>query len=308
MVQQEENFMCKSKNRIISEEMLNRYQKMLAGEEKSKNTINQYLRDLECFRQYTNGKKVDKWVVIRYKEKLIENYKTRSVNAKLSALNGFFKKMGWYECIVKLVKMQKETFRANSKVLTKREYERLLEAAEHMGKGRLCLVIETLCSMGLRVSELRFITVEAVRCGFAEVTLKGKSRIALMPEELRKVLENYIREQKIESGCVFVTRTGKPLDRSNIWRDMKALSEKAGIMPSKIFPHNLRHLFACVYYAEEKNANHLADIMGHSSLDTTRIYTQVSMEEELAALNKMGLVGISGFARGNAVGICQGYN
>ncbi|MCC8127163.1 MAG: tyrosine-type recombinase/integrase [Clostridiales bacterium] len=282
--------MYKDKSRIISEGILKRYRETLIEEEKSKNTIDQYLRDLEKFRQYLDGRKVDKGLVMRYKEMLINKYKIRSVNAKLSALNGFFKKKGWYECVVKLVKMQKETFRANSRVLTKKEYMQLIKEANFLGKEKLSLVIQTLCSMGLRVSELRFITVEAVRFGLAEVTLKGKSRIVLMPENLKNVLENYIREQGIKDGCVFITRSGRPLDRSNIWRDMKILGKKAGIMPSKIFPHNLRHLFACVYYAEEKNANHLADIMGHSSLDTTRIYTQISMEEELAALNKMGLV------------------
>ncbi|MCD8084665.1 MAG: tyrosine-type recombinase/integrase [Clostridiales bacterium] len=280
------------KNRIISEKMLADYRKTLIEEEKSGNTVKQYMNVLEDFMQFSDGKAADKGMAVRYKEILVKTYKPRSVNAKLSALNSFFKSQGWYECIVKLVKIQNETFRPNNKVLTKDEYRKLLDAASDQGRERLNLALQTLCSMGLRVSELKFVTVEAVQAGFAEVTLKGKSRTVLLPEDLKVLLGGYIKEQNIKEGYVFVTRTGKPLDRSNIWRQMKSLNEKAGIERSKIFPHNLRHLFACVYYAGEKNANHLADIMGHSSLDTTRIYTQVSMEEELEALNRMGLVNI----------------
>ncbi|MCD8370059.1 MAG: tyrosine-type recombinase/integrase [Clostridiales bacterium] len=289
--------MRKTKSRIISEKTLTAYQKILTEEEKSANTINQYLRDLEDFMRYADGKMADKSMMVCYKEMLIRTYKPRSVNAKLSALNGFFKRMGWYECIVKLVKIQKETFRPNSKVLTKEEYERLLAAAKRQDKERLSLVMQTLCSMGLRVSELRFITVEAVRLGFADVMLKGKMRTVLLPEDLQLMLGKYIEEREISEGCVFITRNGKPLDRGDIWRDMKALGREAGVEQSKIFPHNLRHLFACVYYEEEKNANHLADIMGHSSLDTTRIYTQGSMEQELETLNKMGLVDLAGMKK-----------
>ncbi len=295
--------MRKTKDRVISQKILVDYRRMLIEEEKSGNTIDQYLRDLEDFMQFTNGKPVDKAMAVLYKTRLSESYKPRSVNAKLCAINGFFKRMGWYECTVKLMKIQKDTFRPADKVMTKEDYGMLLAAAKRLKKKRLGLVMQTLCSMGLRVSELRFVTVEAVRRGYAHVTLKGKTRTALLPENLKLLLGAYIRDQGILSGCVFVTRNGNPLDRSNICHEMKALSEEAGLERSKIFPHNLRHLFACVYYAEEKNANHLADIMGHSSLDTTRIYTQGSMEEELAALNKLGLVDLSDIRRERNTGI-----
>ncbi|MCD8123151.1 MAG: tyrosine-type recombinase/integrase [Clostridiales bacterium] len=289
--------MRKTKDRIINEKVLADYRRTLVEEEKSSNTIDQYLRDLEAFMQFADGKPVDKDMARRYKESMEGQYQPRSINAKLCALNGFFKRMGWYDCLVKLKKIQKETFRLVDKVMTKEEYEMLLAAARRLGRKRLNLVMQTLCSMGLRVSELRFITVEAVRRGFADVTLKGKTRRVLLPKNLRLLLGECIKDAGIKVGSVFVTRNGKPLDRSNICRDMKALAEEAGIARSKIFPHNLRHLFACVFYAKEKNANHLADIMGHSSLNTTRIYTQGSMEEQMTALNNMGLVDLSDFLR-----------
>ncbi len=295
--------MRKTNSRVIHKRILEDYRRTLIEEEKSGNTIEQYLRDLEDFMHFTNGKPVDKKMAVEYKMKLSKTYKPRSVNVKLCAINGFFKRLGWYECTVKLMKIQKDTFRPVDKVMTKEEYGMLLSAAKRLGKRRLSLVMQTLCSMGLRVSELRFITVKAVCQGYADVTLKGKTRTVLLPEDLTVLLGEYIRDNGISDGCVFVTRSGKPLDRSNICHEMKALGEKAGLKRSKIFPHNLRHLFACVYYAEEKNANHLADIMGHSSLDTTRIYTQGSMEEELMALNKMGLVDLSDFRLEHKAGI-----
>ncbi|MCD8370124.1 MAG: site-specific integrase [Clostridiales bacterium] len=295
--------MRKTKDRIINEKVLVDYRKTLVEEEKSTNTIDQYLRDLEVFMQFTDGNPVDKDMARRYKESMEGKYQPRSINAKLCALNGFFKRKGWYDCLVKLRKIQKETFRPADKVMTKEEYEMLLAAARRLRRKRLDLVMQTLCSMGLRVSELKFITVEAVRRGFADVTLKGKTRRVLLPKDLRLLLGEYIKDQRITGGSVFVTRNGKPLDRSNICREMKALAEKTGIARSKIFPHNLRHLFACVFYAKEKNANHLADIMGHSSLNTTRIYTQGSMEEQITALNNMGLVDLSDFLRERKKGI-----
>ncbi|MCD8371326.1 MAG: site-specific integrase [Clostridiales bacterium] len=292
--------MRKTKSRIISEKVLKDYQKVLIEEEKSGNTVSQYMRALEDFRRYADGRAVDKSMTLCYKATLVKAYRASSVNAKLSALNGFFKRMGWYECIVKLLKIQKETFRPDHLVLTRKEYEMLLAAAKRLGQKRLYFAMQTLCSMGLRVSELKFVTVEAVRLGYADVTLKGKTRTVLLSKDLRLLLSEYIREQGITTGCVFVTKNGKPLDRSNICRDMKALGDETEIVRSKIFPHNLRHLFACVYYEEEKNANHLADIMGHSSLDTTRIYTLGSMEEEMETLDKMGLVDVSDFRLGRS--------
>ncbi|MCD8083814.1 MAG: site-specific integrase [Clostridiales bacterium] len=289
--------MRKRKYRVINEKILADFRKVLLEEEKSANTISQYLRDLEAFMRFADGKPVNKEMTLRYKDALKETYSPRSVNAKLCALNGFLKRVGWYDCLVKLMKIQQDTFRPADKVMTKEDYGMLLAAAKRLGKRRLSLVLQTLCSMGLRVSELSFITAEAVYRGYAVVTLKGKTRNVLLPEDLKALLKEYMKDQNISSGCVFVTRNGNPLDRSNICHEMKALGEEAGLARSKIFPHNLRHLFACVYYAREKNANHLADIMGHSSLDTTRIYTQGSMEEELAALNHMGLVDLSGFVR-----------
>ena len=192
--------------------------------------------------------------------------------------------------MVKLLKIQKVSFRSREKELSREEYLRLLFAAGEKKDQRLYYLMQTICATGIRVSELRFITAEAVKEGRAKVTLKGKVRTVLLPAPLCRVLKKYMKERNIQKGSLFVTRRGRPLDRSNIWHEMKALCEKAGVSREKVFPHNLRHLFACTYYKKEKDLSHLADLLGHSSIDTTRIYTMVSGEEQSRRIAALGLV------------------
>ena len=233
---------------------------------------------------------VDKAAVLEYKAYLVENYKPASVNSVLSSLNSFFTYNEWYDCRVKSLKIQKQIFASKDKELTKVEYERLLDAAKSKKNERLYLLMQTICSTGIRVSELRFVTVAAVNTGVANINCKGKLRQVFLPKALCKVLIRYIREQKITSGSVFVSRTGKPLDRSNIWSDMKKLCESARVSKDKVFPHNLRHLFARTYYSLQKDIVRLADILGHSSVNTTRIYTMETGEVHKRHIEKLGLL------------------
>lgn len=213
-----------------------------------------------------------------------------TVNSILAAVNGFFRFMGWKDIAVKLLKIQKALFCDERRELTRAEYARLVSAAQKVGNERLSLVMQTICATGIRVSELRFITVEAVTTGRAEPCNKGKRRTVFLPGRLRRLLRKYLQKQKKTAGAVFTTRTGRPLDRSNIWRDMKALCESADVEPSKVFPHNLRHLFARTYYSLEKDLSRLADILGHSSVNTTRIYTVESGGVHQRQLERMELI------------------
>lgn len=213
-----------------------------------------------------------------------------TVNSILAAVNGFFRFMGWKDIAVKLLKIQKALFCDERRELTRAEYARLVSAAQKVGNERLSLVMQTICATGIRVSELRFITVEAVTTGRAELCNKGKRRTVFLPGRLRRLLRKYLQKQKKTAGAVFTTRTGRPLDRSNIWRDMKALCESADVEPSKVFPHNLRHLFARTYYSLEKDLSRLADILGHSSVNTTRIYTVESGGVHQRHLERMELI------------------
>ena len=213
-----------------------------------------------------------------------------TVNSILAAVNGFFRFMGWKDIAVKLLKIQKALFCDERRELTRAEYARLVSAAQKVGKERLSLVMQTICATGTRVSELRFITVEAVTTGRAEICNKGKRRTVFLPGRLRRLLRKYLQKQKKTAGAVFTTRTGRPLDRSNIWRDMKALCESADVEPGKVFPLNLRHLFARTYYSLEKDLSRMADILGHSSVNTTRIYTMESGGVHQRQLERMGLI------------------
>ncbi len=281
--------------KIITPDTLESYRRMLIEDEKSPATIKQYSYGLERFTAFAGDQEITKSLAVRFKQELNDAgcYAPRTINTILAAVNSFFKHMGWYDCIVKTVKIQQETFRPSDRELTKAEYEKLLRTARKLGKERICLVMQTICATGIRVSELKFITVEAVRKGYAEVNMKGKNRRVLLPKDLRKLLNEYIHKTGRKSGSVFVTRNGKPLDRSNICREMKALCQEAGIERSKVFPHNLRHLFACVYCEQDKNINNLADLLGHSDVNTTRIYTQISMGKLFKLLNRMKLAAIS---------------
>ena len=213
-----------------------------------------------------------------------------TVNSILAAVNGFFRFMGWKDIAVKLLKIQKALFCDERRELTRAEYARLVSAAQKVGNERLSLVMQTICATGTRVSELRFITVEAVTTGRAEICNKGKRRTVFLPGRLRRLLRKYLQKQKKTAGAVFTTRTGRPLDRSNIWRDMKALCESADVEPGKVFPLNLRHLFARTYYSLEKDLSRIADILGHSSVNTTRIYTVESGGVHQRQLERMGLI------------------
>ncbi len=288
--------------RIINDEILDSYRRMLVEDEKCPATVEKYMRDVEDFAAFTDGRKVTKVLVINYKQSLLfeSSYAPRTVNSRLAAVNSFLKHMGWHECIVKTIKIQHEAFRDGEKELTRSEYERLVRAAKEKGKERICLVMQTICATGIRVSELRYITVEAVNVGHAEISMKGKVRKILIPADLQKLLILYIKKTGRESGAVFVTRNGKPLDRSNICHEMKALCEDAGVERTKTFPHNLRHLFACTYFELDKDINTLADLLGHSNLNTTRTYTQRSMKKLSRRLNRMKLAGVTPWGPGPA--------
>lgn len=266
------------------------FKKHLISEEKAQATVNKYMHDIGEFETWLGEQELCKTTVLEYKSHLCEHYAPASVNAALSSLNSFFSVMEWYDLKVKNLKIQKQIFASTDKELTKAEYDRLLLAAKQKKNERLYFLLQTICSTGIRVSEVRYITVEAVACGIAEINCKGKCRQVFLPKQLCQILKQYIKEQKIKSGAVFVTRNGNPLDRSNIWSDMKKLCRAANVSEKKVFPHNLRHLFARTYYSLQKDIVRLADILGHSSVNTTRIYTMETGEIHRRQIQKLGLL------------------
>ena len=279
------------KGRILTSKAVQSFKKYLREEEKSANTIEKYLRDVRAFAEYLGGAEVTKEAVIAYKSKLLaESYAVRSINSMLASLNGLFSFLGWSDCKVKSIKLQRQIYCPEEKELTKAEYMRLVNTAKQKGNERLNLILQTICGTGIRVSELQYITVEAVKCGEAIVSLKGKTRTIFIVRELQKKLLRYAAEQGISSGTIFITRTGRPLSRTNIWREMKGLCEQAGVNPQKVFPHNLRHLFARVFYGIEKDIAKLADILGHSSINTTRIYIISTGNEHRRRMEHMRLI------------------
>lgn len=279
------------KGRILTNEAIKDFEIFLREEEKSSNTIEKYLRDVQAFLSYADGEKVTKETVIAYKNKLInENYAVRSINSMLASLNSFFMFLGWPDCKVKSIKLQRQVYCPEEKELTKSEYMRLINTAKQKGNERLNLILQTICGTGIRVSELQFITVEAIKNGEAIVSLKGKTRSVFIVKELRKKLLCYTAEQGIKSGAIFVTRTGNPMSRTNIWREMKSLCAQANVNSSKVFPHNLRHLFARTFYGIEKDIAKLADILGHSSINTTRIYIISTGTEHRKRMENMHLI------------------
>ena len=276
--------------RNLKRESITEFKGYLIEEEKSKATLEKYIRDVETFYRWLGEKELNKLCVLNYKEYLTGNYAVTSVNSMLSSINSFFTYLEWFELRVKTIKVQKQIFASNEKELTKSEYDRLLSAAKSKSNQRLYLLMQTICSTGIRVSELRFITVEAINCGRAEINCKGKRRCAFLPTELCKILKNYVKEQKIKSGSVFISKNVNPLDRSNIWSDMKKLCKEAGVSEKKVFPHNLRHLFARTYYTLQKDIVRLADILGHTSVNTTRIYTMETGEIHRKQIQRLGLL------------------
>lgn len=276
---------------IITKEKIDEFRNYQRLEEKSENTIEKYLRDINAFWKYVGEQTVTKELAIKYKEHLLsDEYAVRSVNSMIASLNSFFTFVGCEYLKIKTIKEQRQIFCSEDKELTKEEYNRLLNAAERNGNKRLGLIIQTICGTGIRVSELEFVTVEAVKRGEAVVFCKGKRRSVFIVKALQRKLLHYIKEQKIKTGSVFVTKNGKPVSRTNIWRDMKKLCRDADVNPKKVFPHNLRHLFARVFYGIEKDIAKLADILGHNSINTTRIYIISTGTEHRQRMESMRLV------------------
>ena len=280
----------KKQDLTITPERIGKYAAHLREQERSAATIEKYVHDLTALSAFLAGRPISKGLLLEWKEDMIGQYAPASVNTKLAAVNSFLTFCGLNDLRLRKLKIQKALFLSEDRELTKAEYIRLVKAAQRKENERLSLVIQTICATGIRVSELRFITAEAVQTGRAEVSNKGKRRSVFLPDKLRRLLKSYLQKQKITAGAVFVSRTGKPLNRSNIWRDMKALCESAGVEPAKVFPHNLRHLFARTYYALEKDLSRLADILGHSSVTTTRIYTAESGAIHARQIGRLGLV------------------
>ena len=275
--------------RNISTDSLSKFREYLVNEEKSAATVDKYMRDVTAFVVWIKKNEIDKCDVLAYKTALVAQYALTSVNSMLSSLNAFFSFNEWYELKVKTLKIQRRVFAKEERELSKSEYTRLLTAAKQKSE-RLYLLLQTICSTGIRVSELRYVTVDAVKRGWTEIRLKGKNRTVFLPDRLCGMLNRYIRRKKITSGAVFVTRNGLPLDRSNIWSEMKSLCKVAGVSAQKVFPHNLRHLFAKTYYGLKKDIVRLADILGHSSVNTTRIYTMETGEIHRRQIQKLGLL------------------
>lgn len=276
--------------RIITNSMIGDFESYLRSDEKSNNTIEKYLRDVRLLTMFAETREISKAVVMEFKALLAQNYEVTSANSMIAAVNAFLRFMGWVDCYIKQFKVQKKAFCSEEKELTKAKYVRLVNAAKAEGNDRLNLILQTICGTGIRVSELEFITVEAVRKGEAVVSCKNKTRTVFIVRELQKKLLNYIKSKSITSGCIFITKSGKPMSRCNIWREMKALCEQAGVSPDKVFPHNLRHLFARTFYGIEKDIAKLADILGHSSINTTRIYIITTGAEHKRKMENMRLI------------------
>ena len=267
------------------------YAEYLRQEERSEGTMEKYLRDLRAFAAYLDGRAVTKELVLGWKAWLLDSgYAPVTVNSMISAVNGFFQFVGWEECRVKFLRVQRRIFRDRSRDLTKEEYQRLLDAAEAKGQQRLALLMETICATGIRVSEVRYITVDAAKAGRVDISLKGKIRTILVPNKLSRKLLKYAKHQKIASGEIFLTRSGKSLSRRQIWGEMKAVCKAAGVESGKVFPHNLRHLFATTFYRAYKDIVKLADVLGHSSIETTRIYLITPGDEHARQMERLGLV------------------
>ena len=276
--------------RILTADIIEKYEKDLILQEKSTATIEKYIRDVKAFSIYAQNKVIAKEIVIEYKNFLQSNYAVRSVNSMIASINSLFVFLGWFDLKVKSLKLQQRVFCPEEKELTKVEYIRLCKVAKRNKNQRLNLIIQTICATGIRVSELQYITIEAVKRGEAIVNCKAKTRSVFIVKELKKELLRYSSEQGIKSGMIFTTKSGKPINRTNIWREMKALCKAANVNPKKVFPHNLRHLFARVFYGIEKDIAKLADILGHSSINTTRIYIISTGTEHRKKMENMYLI------------------
>lgn len=273
----------------LSIKQIKEFKNYLCREEKSAATQEKYQRDVQAFCVYADGNEITKELVIAWKKQLVEmGYAVRSINSMLASVNSFLDFLELSACKVKNIRTQRQTYCTEDKELTKAEYLRLLAVSKK--NEQLNLVIQTICGTGIRVSELRYFTVEAIKYGQVIVDCKNKTRTILVPGKLKNILLNYAKRYGIITGAIFITRTGRPLDRSNIWSAMKKLCEAAGVKPSKVFPHNLRKLFARTFYGIEKDIARLADILGHSSINTTRIYIMTTGIEHRRKIDRLGLV------------------
>lgn len=269
---------------------LKRFEQYLYEQEKSKNTIEKYVRDVRHFLDFLGGREITRQSVIEYKGQLKESYKVSSINSMLIALNSFLRFTGREDMCVRGLRQQRQIFKEEERELKKAEYQRLLWEARRQGKQRLYCLLQTVAGTGMRIGELPYVTVEAVKARKLKINFKGKLRIIFLPKALSVVLLDYCRRAHIKTGSVFVTKNGKPVDRRNVWAEMKALCEKARVLPSKVFPHNLRHLFAKCFYEKERDLLRLADYLGHSSVETTRRYTMMSSAEACERQMNLGLV------------------
>lgn len=277
--------------RVITGDRVRAFEEHLLAAEKSGGTVAKYLHDVRVFSAFAGGEAVTKQTAIRWKAQLIEEeYAPRTINSMLSAVNGFFRFLGWDDCRVKFLRVQRRTFQDPSRVLSRGEYEKLLAAAKARGQERLALLMEAICATGIRVSEVRYITVEALRRGVAEISLKGKIRTILLPSKLCRKLLKYAKKEKIASGEIFLTKGGIGMNRRQIWAEMKSLCAAAGVEATKVFPHNLRRLFARVFYRAHRDIVKLADTLGHSSVDTTRIYLISTGREHRTCIEQLKLV------------------
>ena len=275
----------------ISSRELSAFSAHLRQEDRSSGTAGKYLHDCTGFALWLGDRELTPEAAAQWREHLLQKgYAPATVNSMLSAVNRLLKFLGREECRVRSLRIQRRTFREQSRELTRGEYQRLLDAAAGLGRERLALLMETICATGIRVSEVRYITVEAAQAGRTEIRLKGKIRTILLPSKLCRKLLKYARKQKTASGEIFLTRSGAPVSRRQIWREMKALCKEAGVEASKVFPHNLRHLFATAFYRACRDIVKLADVLGHSSIDTTRIYLMTTGAEHARQMEKLGLV------------------
>ncbi|MCD8326069.1 MAG: tyrosine-type recombinase/integrase [Lachnospiraceae bacterium] len=286
----DDNDRSASNGRVLTTKNIEDYLEWLREQERETNTIDKYRRDLKHLYRWADGRQLTKLLVKEWKTGLQPGYQASSINSMLAAVNGFFHWMGWYDLEMKYLKIQKKIFCDKNKELTRAEYDKLVAMALALGKIRLAFLLETLCGMGLRVSELQFITVEAVKKGRADIAMKGKIRTIIFQKSLSTKLLQYAKDNQIESGEIFITRSGRSMSRSQIWREMKWLCEKAGVEKEKVFPHNLRHLFARSHYQVHRDLKGLSDLLGHSSVETTSIYLTSSGEECALQMEMLGLV------------------
>lgn len=276
--------------RKITEETLAAFARQLGEEERSPATLEKYLREVRQFAAFLGGREVTRELAAAWREELAARQSPATVNGKLTALDRLLAFLGWEDCRVKHLRVQRQLFRDSARELSREEYARLVETARRLGRGRLSLLMETICATGIRVSEVRYITVEAARSGQADIALKGKVRTILLPGKLCRKLLKYARQQKTASGEIFLTKSGKPLSRRQIWAEMKRLCLRAGVAPTKVFPHNLRHLFARTFYQATRDVAKLADVLGHSSIETTRIYLISTGAQHRRDLDRLRLV------------------